>query len=109
MSAHPEANSTMSRQWKQGKHFFSEEKKQKTFSNWPESLATLGTKGKKVFWFFFSKKNAFFLPIDIFYQLLVMNIGALAPTRYGFVEMRHDVTCIPLRCMRATAAGDPAP
>jgi multidrug efflux system outer membrane protein len=45
----------------QRKHFFSEEKKQKTFVSWCSRRLTL--QETKVFWFFFSKKNmlSFFL------------------------------------------------
>jgi hypothetical protein len=57
------------REWQaeSGKAFFFEKKNQKTFNSWP-SLASrrLGQRTPaehvKVFWFFFSKKNAFLLP-----------------------------------------------
>jgi hypothetical protein len=53
---------------KERKSFFSEEKKQKTFisalaarsRHWPPAWEQL--KETKVFWFFFSKKNAFLKP-----------------------------------------------
>jgi hypothetical protein len=43
------------------KAFFSEEKKQKTFARAVADLSGSARKGKKVFWFFFSKKNRFLL------------------------------------------------
>jgi hypothetical protein len=41
----------------ESKRFFFEKKKQKTFANWPPGVAASRSKGLKVFWFFFSKKN----------------------------------------------------
>jgi hypothetical protein len=41
------------------KAFFSEEKKQKTFMLLSQLSPAGCTKDKKVFWFFFSKKNGF--------------------------------------------------
>jgi hypothetical protein len=43
---------------KESKHFFFEKKKQKTFSRWAERYDRRARKSSKVFWFFFSKKNA---------------------------------------------------
>ncbi len=42
---------------RQGKAFFSEEKKQKTFGRAVAAFPSTRAKGTKVFWFFFSKKN----------------------------------------------------
>jgi len=41
--------------------FFFEKKKQKTFIHWAELYRRHARKCPKVFWFFFSKKNTFFL------------------------------------------------
>jgi hypothetical protein len=49
------------RKGRQGKVFFFEKKKQKTFVTFGWSMWRLRAKVPKVFWFFFSKKN-FFLP-----------------------------------------------
>jgi hypothetical protein len=43
------------------KVFFSEEKKQKTFAPWRIRSPGPKRQSPKVFWFFFSKKNAFSL------------------------------------------------
>jgi hypothetical protein len=42
-----------------GKAFFSEEKKQKTFTSWSGFFPAAYAMVIKVFWFFFSKKNCF--------------------------------------------------
>ncbi len=41
----------------EGKAFFSEEKKQKTFAPLSRFFPVSRRQGAKVFWFFFSKKN----------------------------------------------------
>jgi hypothetical protein len=46
---------------KEEKNFFFEKKKQKTFMFWYGCLLQRAPQETKVFWFFFSKKNAFFL------------------------------------------------
>jgi hypothetical protein len=43
----------------EGRTFFSEEKKQKTFMSLSRFYAATRAKDAKVFWFFFSKKNFF--------------------------------------------------
>jgi hypothetical protein len=47
---------------KGSKAFFFEKKKQKIFVALAQSLRPLRGNQTKVFWFFFSKKNTFFLP-----------------------------------------------
>jgi len=44
---------------KGSKDFFFEKKKQKTFTHLSVMLQPRVSKGTKVFWFFFSKKNIF--------------------------------------------------
>jgi hypothetical protein len=44
-----------------GKDFFFEKKKQKTFMSFWRAVGKGAPKNIKVFWFFFSKKNSFFL------------------------------------------------
>jgi hypothetical protein len=48
----------------ESKRFFSEQKKQKTFFNLLRGVGSPRPKVKKVFWFFFSKKNYFLQSID---------------------------------------------
>jgi hypothetical protein len=45
----------------EGKDFFFEKKKQKTFESCGPRQSRRARKRVKVFWFFFSKKNAFLL------------------------------------------------
>jgi hypothetical protein len=44
-----------------GQYFSFEKKKQQTFATLVRSIQPLQAKKTKVFWFFFSKKNTFFL------------------------------------------------
>jgi hypothetical protein len=58
------------------KVFFFEKKKQKTFGRLSRTLPAAHAKVKKVFWFFFSKKNRF-LPASAFslYLKRVLTVG----------------------------------